>query len=176
MKVEEDHRPWYRQFWLWVVLAPLITVVCVSTVMVSIAFYHADDVVMDNYYKQGRMINQVMEQDRRARELNLSAQLRFDQITGEVFVKIPAHDAVPDKLLLLIDHPFEADLDQQIILQLVSAGHYRGELEASLAHSWYLSLLPELDKSKRKEAEWILSGQINFSLNESTELNPRALL
>lgn len=176
MKVEEDHRPWYRQFWLWVVLAPLITVVCVSTVMVSIAFYHADDVVMDNYYKQGRMINQVMEQDRRARELSLSAQLRFDQITGEVFVKIPAHDAVPDKLLLLIDHPFEADLDQQIILQLVSAGHYRGELEASLAHSWYLSLLPELDKSKRKEAEWILSGQINFSLAEATELSPRELL
>lgn len=174
--LEYDAQPWYRQFWLWVVLAPLITVVCVSTVMVSIAFRHADDVVTDNYYKHGRMINQSMAQDRRALELNLAANLRFDRATGEVFLQIPVQAAVPEKLLLLLDHPFEADLDQQIILQQASPGHYRGELDSVPEFAWYLMLMPELNKAERKSAEWILSGHINFSVGESAELSPRDLL
>lgn len=173
---EYDAQPWYRQFWLWVVLAPLITVVCVSAVTVSIAFRHADDVVIDNYYKQGRMINQTMEQDRRALALGLSANLRFDRATGEIFLEIPAQDAVPEQLLLTLDHPFEENLDQQIILQQVSPGQYRGELESVPEYAWYLSLMPELNRAERKSAEWILSGKINFSVSESTELSPRELL
>lgn len=176
MTNDYDNRPWYRQFWLWVVLAPLITVVCVSAVTVSIAFRHADDVVIDNYYKQGRMINQSMEQDRKALEYNLSANLRFDQTTGEVFLRIPTHDSVPQQLLLLLDHPFEADLDQQIVLQQVSAGQYRGELERELSYAWYLALMPELNKARRREAQWLLSGEINFQAGDETELKPRALI
>lgn len=175
MKTETDKRPWYRQFWLWVVMTPLIVSVCVTSVMMSIAFRHADDVVIDNYYKHGRMINQTMEQDRRALALNLTAKIRFDRATGEVFMQIPAQEAVPDKLLLLLGHPFEADLDQQIILQQIAAGRYRGDLDSVPEYAWYLTLMPELDKAQRKTAEWILSGEINFSQGESAELRPRDL-
>jgi hypothetical protein len=173
MKIEKDVQPWYRQFWFWFVFTPLIVVVCVSSVMVTIAFRHADDVVIDNYYKQGRMINQTMEQDRKALELNLTAHLRFDRTTGEVFVQMPAQENLPQQLLLLLDHPFEADLDQQIILQQISVGSYRGELQSNPQHNWYLSLLPELDKSKRKEADWLLSGEMSFAAGDETTLKPR---
>lgn len=173
MKTEQDTKPFYRQFWFWFVFTPLILVVCVSMVTVTIAFRHADDVVIDNYYKEGRMINQSKEQDRRAQELNLSAQLRFDTTTGEVFLQIPQHDTVPAQLLLTLDHPFEADLDQQLVLRQTSAGHYRGELERSLSHNWYVSLLPVLDRNQRKTADWLLSGEINFSVSNETLLQPR---
>lgn len=173
MKTEQDTQPFYRQFWFWFVFTPLIVVVCVSLTMVTVAFRHADDVVIDNYYKEGRMINQTMEQDRRALELDLTAQLRFDRTTGEVFLQIPQQASVPPQLLLLLDHPFEADLDQQIVLQQTSSGHYRGELEANPRNNWYVSLLPVLDKSQRKSAEWLLSGEINFAANDETQLQPR---
>lgn len=173
MKSEQDAKPFYRQFWFWFVFTPLIVVVCVSMVTVTIAFRHADDVVIDNYYKEGRMINQTMEQDRRAQELNLQAQLRFDRTTGEVFLQVPQHAAVPAKLLLLLDHPFEADLDQQVVLQQTSTGHYRGELESSPSNNWYLSLLPVLEKNQRKAAEWLLSGEINFAASDEALLKPR---
>lgn len=174
--VKTDVRPWYRQFWLWVVLAPLITVVCVSAVMVSIAFYYADDVVIDNYYKQGRMINQSLEQDRRALALGLRAQLQFDRLIGEVVVTVntqTAQAALPEKLLLSLEHRFEADLDQQIVVQQLSPGRFRGELLVKPEYQWYLSLSPVLNKSLRREAEWILSGEINFAQAEDTELTPR---
>lgn len=173
MKTEQDTQPFYRQFWFWFVFTPLIVVVCVSMVTVTIAFRHADDVVIDNYYKEGRMINQTMEQDRRAVELGLTAQLRFDRTTGEVFLQIPSQDAVPVQLLLLLDHPFEADLDQQVVLQQTSSGHYRGSLEFNPRNNWYLSLLPVLDKHQRKAAEWLLSGEINFAVSDETRLQPR---
>lgn len=173
MTTDQDSKPFYRQFWFWFVFTPLIVVVCVSMVTVTIAFRHADDVVIDNYYKEGRMINQSLEQDRRALELKLTAQLRFDTTTGEIFVQIPQQDAVPEKLLLVLDHPFEADLDQQVVLHQTSSGHYRGELERSLSNNWYVSILPVLDKSQRKTAEWLLSGEINFAINDETLLQPR---
>ena len=119
------------------------------------------------------MINQTMEQDRRALELNLTAQLRFDRTTGEVFLQIPQQASVPAQLLLLLDHPFEADLDQQVVLQQTSSGHYRGELETNPRNNWYVSLLPVLDKSQRKSAEWLLSGEINFAASDEALLQPR---
>lgn len=173
MKEEQDNRPWYRQFWLWVVLAPLIAVVCAMSVMVTMAFRNADDVVIDNYYKQGRMINQTMEQDRRALALNLSAHLRFDRTTGEVFMQIPGQEKLPEQLLLLLGHPFDADLDQQLIMQKLSANNYRGELTSNPSYAWYLTLMPELDPANRKDAEWILSGEIDFETAEETDLRPR---
>lgn len=160
---------------MWLVLAPLITVVCVSAVTVSIAFRHADDVVIDNYYREGRMINQAMEQDRRAAELRLEAHLRFDLTSGEVFLQLPAEADLPDELLLMLDHPFERDRDQALVVRAAGQGAYRAELESVPEYAWYLTLMPELDQSQRKAAEWILSGHINFSVSDTTELRPREL-
>lgn len=178
MKPNKDALPWYRQFWFWFLFAPLFVVVCVSLTLVTVAFRHADDVVVDNYYKEGRMINQTLEQDRRALALGLSAQLKFDRETGEVFVQVEQTNAseqndLSEQLLLRLDHPFEADRDQRILLKQVSAGHYRGELSARPTHNWYLSLLPEADADKRADAEWLLSGNINFELTEEALLQSR---
>lgn len=178
MKIHKDALPWYRQFWFWFLFAPLFVVVCVSLMLVTVAFRHADDVVVDNYYKQGRMINQTLEQDRRALALGLTAQLKFDRETGEVFVQmvqasVAEQNDLPEQLLLRLDHPFEADRDQRVLLKQVSAGHYRGELSARPSHNWYLSLLPESEADKYADAEWLLSGDINFELTEETLLQPR---
>jgi hypothetical protein len=54
-------------------------------------------------------------------------------------------------------------------------GVYRGELERVPEFAWYLTLMPELEKSQRRTAEWILSGSINFANTEQTRLEPREL-
>jgi hypothetical protein len=174
-QTQTESKVWYREWGIWLLLAPLILVVILSAIAISIAYRHADDVVMDNYYKQGRMINQVLEQDRRAAELNLHADLRFDRTTGEVFLRFVSGEQLPKQLLLLLDHPFEADLDQTVLLNESAPGVYRGELERVPEFAWYLTLMPELEKSQRRTAEWILSGSINFANTEQTRLEPREL-
>ena len=101
---DRDSQPWYRQFWFWFLMTPLIAVVFVVAVLLTVAFYNADDVVLDNYYREGRGVNQVFEQDIRAQQLALSATLNFDRMSGEVLVDISANEALPEQLLLLMDH------------------------------------------------------------------------
>ena len=64
---EPTSKPWYREFWAWMVLAPLIAVVVVSSITVSIAVRFADDQVSDTYYKDSRMYHFSAEQDQRAK-------------------------------------------------------------------------------------------------------------
>ena len=170
-------KPWYRQFWFWFVFSPLIYIVIMCSVTVTIALKGADDVIIDNYYKEGRMINQALEQDKHASELGLDADLTFDRVAGEVLLVIP--DApedialMPKELLLMMGHPVKAEKDQLIVLTAMGSGRYRGELRAEPEYSWYLTLYPVSELAQRNQALWSLSGAIDFREAETTRLAPR---
>lgn len=174
---QESLKPWYRQFWFWFVFSPLIYIVIMCSVTVTIALKGADDVIIDNYYKEGRMINQALEQDKRAQELGLSGDLSFDRAIGEISLTIanPPIEAtlMPEQLLLMMGHPVKAAKDQLITLTAIAPGKYRGELIAEPDYSWYLTLYPIKDIAQRKEAPWSLSGEIDFRVAEKTLLAPR---
>ena len=169
--------PWYRQFWFWFVFGPLIFIIIMCGFTVSIALKNSDDVIIDNYYKQGRMINQTLDQDKRARDLGLSADVRFDRATGEVilrFPQLPADPAlVPKTLLLFMGHPVKAAEDREVLLTSIAAGEYRGELKTEPLYAWYLTLYPVATLDQRNQAEWTLSGHINFAATDTTTLEPR---
>ncbi len=164
--------PWYRQFWFWFLMMPLFASFIAGGILVSTAVRHSDDLVIDNYYREGRGINQVFEQDQRARDLGLTAALQFDREVGEVLLQLPPVDELPDTLKLLMDHPVSARRDQQIVLVRTRPGHYRGELEQEPRHRWYLSLVPGLDGDLRARAEWRLRGEIDFAQAEAIVLEP----
>ena len=169
--------PWYRQFWFWFVFGPLIFIIIMCGFTVSIALKGADDVIIDNYYKEGYAINQALEQDKHAQELGLSGELHFDRASGEILLSIANApvDAtlMPEQLLLLMGHPVKAAKDQVIMLTAIAPGKYRGELLAEPDYSWYLTLYPVKDIALHKDAPWTLSGEINFRTAEKTLLAPR---
>lgn len=174
---EDTPKPWYRQFWFWFVFSPLIYIMIMCSITVTIALKGADDVIIDNYYKEGRMINQTLEQDKHASELGLTANVTFDRVTGEVLLVIPnaPEDAavMPQELLLMMGHPVKAEKDQLVTLTATGPGRYRGELKAEPEYSWYLTLYPISDLAQRNQAPWSLSGAIDFREVESTRLAPR---
>lgn len=174
---DESLKPWYRQFWFWFVFSPLIYIIIMCSVTVTIALKGADDVIIDNYYKEGRMINQALEQDKRAHVLGLSGNLQFDRTSGEVLLSIsnvPGDAALmPEQLLLLMGHPVKAAKDQLITLTAIAPGKYRGELLVEPDYSWYLTLYPVNDLTLRKDAPWTLSGEIDFRAAENALLAPR---
>ena len=175
--VAENAKPWYREFWFWFVFSPLIYIMIMCSITVSIALNGADDVIIDNYYKEGRMINQALEQDQRARDLGIHADLQFDRTSGEVSLKLVsasvAGDAFPDTILLMMGHPVKEEKDQLISLKAIAPGLYRGELLAKPEYSWYLTLYPIAEITQRKEAPWSLSGEIDFRISEQAGLAPR---
>lgn len=167
-----DIGPWYRQPWFWFVMSPLIVVIGVSLTFVGISIFHADDRVVDNYYKQGRTINQSFEQEARARALNLAAEVEFDPVTGEVFLALSKDGPMPERLLLLIGHPVSAERDQRIVMNAVRDGYYRGDLAAPLSHRRYLTLLPEYPSDNLNAAEWLVRGEIHIDRSLTAQLRP----
>ena len=80
---DEQILPWYRQFWFWFVFGPLIFIIVLCMFTVTMAFHFADDVVTDNYYKSGLMINQTLKQDELAKALGLKYTATLDRILAE---------------------------------------------------------------------------------------------
>jgi hypothetical protein len=175
--VAENAKPWYREFWFWFVFSPLIYIIIMCSITVTIALKGADDVIIDNYYKEGRMINQALEQDQRARDLGLLADLRFDRTSGDVMISLTSAvgdtASLPDTILLMMGHPVKEEKDQIIHLKAVAPGQYRGTLATEPQYSWYLTLYPIGDIALRKEAPWTLSGEIDFRISDKTGLAPR---
>ena len=101
-----DTLPWYRQFWPWFLISLPATVVVAGLSTWYIADRHADDLVVDDYYKNGLAINRQLEKKQRAEDQNISAQLAFSG--GAVSVQIDGPVAT-DELQLLLSHPLEAD-------------------------------------------------------------------
>lgn len=134
--------------------------------MVFVAFENADTLVNDNYYREGMAINRVLEQDHKARELGLSAELVIDQQTGEILVKVTGQLTANGPLTLLLLHPTDEKRDQQLELGTVSSGYYRADLEARLNNRYYLRIMP-LDQS------WRLNGEIDFSQANQVTLAPQ---
>lgn len=161
---EEESHAWYQQFWGWFVFTPLIVVVIASGFFVSTAFKHADDVVIDNYYQEGRTINQTFEQDKQAQALGLKGELRFDRTTGEVFLQLESKKALTETLTLSLSHPASRKHDRQLELKRRSSLFYRGDLERNIDHSWYVRIEPV---EPNGESSWRLSGRIDFSQGES---------
>ncbi|MEX2963198.1 FixH family protein [Microbulbifer sp. TYP-18] len=170
MVTKQTTKPWYREPWLWLVMAPLVLVVLVTLVMVSIAVRYADDTVSDTYYKDGLMYHYTAEQDEKARQLGLAGLLQFE---GQaVTLELNGDFDLPPQLLLTLSHPVEANLDRNILLSRVSASRYSGSFDGDMRHRWYLRLMPELDPDRHLQAAWRLTGEINFDLGRAAPLNP----
>jgi hypothetical protein len=147
----EDTKPWYRQFWPWFLMALPAAVVVAGLWTAYIAYEHADDLVVDDYYKDGLAINIQLAKKQRATELGLSARLHF----SDEIVTVDLSGAVVDSgLRLLLSHPLEADRDFTVPLVLVTPGVYRGSLSQEVAPHWHWIL-----QGLRSE-DWRLDGAV----------------
>lgn len=133
----EDTLPWYRQFWPWFLIMLPASVVVAGISMVFIANRGADDLVVDDYYKDGLAINRKLEKKELATSLGLSAHLTFD---GDQVIVTTAGPVDAEVLQLQLSHPLEADRDFTIPVVQSTPGAYHGRLVAPVAPRWHWAL------------------------------------
>tara|TARA_R110002110_G_scaffold406421_1_gene626371 strand:+ start:186630 stop:187127 length:498 start_codon:yes stop_codon:yes gene_type:complete len=133
----EDTKPWYRQFWPWFLIALPGTVVIAGFYTLYIAILHSDDLVVDEYYKDGLAINQQLEKKERAQSLGVSASLHFD---GDEVIARTKGPVTAGQLTLLMSHPLESNRDFETILISSAPGEYRGRLAQPIAARWHWTL------------------------------------
>lgn len=151
-------RPWHRQFWPWFIMALPASAVVAGLTTVGIAFINQDSVVRDDWYKEGKAINQDLGRDTRATRLGMAAEVRIDDLTGEISVRLrqAATASLPGKLTVYFSHPTQASADQMLVLAR-SGDAFRGQLPHALSGRFYVEV---------GTPEWRLLGTRTFPLAE----------
>jgi len=75
-------KPWYKHRWPWFIMLGPVAVMIATAVTVWLAVQQPDAMVVDDYYKQGKAINQDLRRDRMATSLKLALDARFDAQAG----------------------------------------------------------------------------------------------
>jgi hypothetical protein len=128
-------------------------VVVAGVTTAIIANQHADDLVVDDYYKDGLAINRQLEKQQRATDLGITATLAIVGSSIAVDLSGPVKDP---SLQLLLSHPLEADRDFTVTLARVSDGRYQGELgDNEVAAHWHWILKGRADDA------WRVDGVLN---------------
>ena len=122
--------PWYRQGWPWFIISLPASAVIAGITTVIIAFAHRDDLVRDDWYKDGLAINQRLDGQLLAAQRQIHADIVFDHGTRRISATLGGDlPALPALLSLELIHPTHADRDKHITLARLPEGTYAGVLE-----------------------------------------------
>jgi hypothetical protein len=159
--------PWYTHRWPWFLMIGPAAVLVAGSVATWLALGHPDAMVVDDYYKQGKAINQDLRRDRAASAMGLALQLRYEggRLNGRIgsfgrplaapFTIKLAHPTLPQRDLSLLVRP-DADGAFSVSLPVLEQTHWQLVVEGSardwrLARSWdwprQVALAIEADRS-----------------------------
>ena len=149
--VIHTHTPWYRQRWPWLLMIGPVWVIVGGIIMVTLASGRPDALVVDDYYKQGKAINQDLSRDRAAAAIGAQATLAYDparsRLSGRVAAQSSlaglqirirlAHSTMPEKDLLLLVKP-DAAGEFEVALPMLEQARWRVVVEP-VERSWRLA-------------------------------------
>ncbi|WP_126453987.1 FixH family protein [Sulfuriflexus mobilis] len=151
-------RPWYRTPYVWMLIGIPFSAVVMGGFLLYFAIVSYDGLVIDDYYKQGKEINLVIERDLAATKLGLYGSLHLEQTKATVLLTLKSHKqaSLPDKLDLAMLHATRAGFDRRMTLQRTPQGDY-------------FAILPELEPGRWhtqvSTPEWRLTGSLKLPDN-----------
>lgn len=164
MNAHKPKLPWYREPWVWLLIALPMTAVIGGMITIYLAVSTSDGLVVDDYYKRGKAINRDLARDAAALHYQLSASIDIDLRVNHVQLLLQGNvAALPGTMTLSLLHPTKAGFDQMIVLQHAGDGLYTGPVDELTRGNWYLQL--EAD-------DWRLSGSMQMPQTETTVLLP----
>ena len=82
--LERSSTPWYKHRWPWLIMLGPFLVVLAGSYTIWISYSQQDALVVGDYYRQGKAINQDLRRDQAASRLGLSLALRYDAAAGRL--------------------------------------------------------------------------------------------
>jgi len=165
--------PWYRHRWPWLLMVGPATVLVAGAITMWISFSGADALVVDDYYKQGKAINQDLRRDRVAATMGLSLTLRFDAVTGNLLGQVRGTNNTPALRLSLI-HPTIPAKDLRLIAVPDEQGNFSIALPLLERALWQVQL-EDTARTWRLHGNWAWPQQKNTDIQAvpNADLNAR---
>lgn len=159
--------PWYREPWPWILMAGPATVIVAGAITIWLAISTFDGLVVDDYYKRGLAINQVLARTANAQKLGIAADLDWDPRTGAIAMTAAstAGRELPAALRLALTHATRAGHDQTVTLSRGAGGRYTGRIDPLGPGRWQITLedLP---------GEWRVKGALQVPQERNARLVP----
>lgn len=119
LNARHDEGPWYKHRWPWLLMMGPFAVMIAGSITMWIAVTQQDALVVDDYYKQGKAINQDLRRDRVASDLGVQFSAHYDaptrMLSGSVSNKAKQaidgisvrliHATIPEKDVVLLVQP-----------------------------------------------------------------------
>lgn len=167
------NKPWYQHKMVWMVVGlPLLSVI-VGTSFVIIAVNGGDDVVRDNYYKEGKGINQLFDEDEQARQQAISGEVSFDNERGAMQIELAAVSQPFIRFSLFHSARREFDLAGALakVSDTANGAIYEYSFESVPNGQWYLEIKGDDGQGKNI---WRLRHRVVLPTEQVIALRPTA--
>jgi hypothetical protein len=163
---QTDTKPWYKQFWPWLIIFFPATAVVAGIATVIIAVMTDDGLVEQDYYKKGLLINFSREMDQKAATLGLDGYIRVDSASKEIYLLINNLDEKADlsNLSLTLKHATRSDIDQNIQIKTLDRQEFSAPFNELISGKWHVIL--------ESENQWRLTGSILYPSRFDSKLSP----
>jgi hypothetical protein len=135
-------RPWFREPWVWLIIALPASAVLGGIVTIWIAVESDDGLVQDDYYKYGLEINKTLDRDKAAVQYDLVANITISETQKNIQISLEGNDKFvsPASIKLSFLHPTIKGQDQILVFQSTGKNIYAGLLPALISGNWYLQI------------------------------------
>ena len=117
--------PWYAHRWPWLLMLGPAVVIVGGSFATYLAITRPDAMVVDDYYKQGKAINQDLRRDRAASKLALSFDAHYDPAKGALAGSMQsAGQPLATPLHLYLAHPTQPAKDLQLLVRPDAEGRF----------------------------------------------------
>lgn len=145
-------KPWYAQPWPWLLMLGPATVIVAGIHTTWLAFTMQDAMVVDDYYKQGKAINQDLRRDRAASARGLAFNGRYDPAGGKLDGTIQSFGApMTGKIRVYLAHATQPEKDMKFDLQTNQRGEFSIPLPMLERARWQVMIEGE-------QRDWRLNG------------------
>ena len=146
--------PWWKQRWPWLLMLGPAVVVVAASYTGWLAYSRQDALVVGDYYRQGKAINQDLRRDRVASSLGLSVTVGYDATRGTLNGQL-RHGAGghggSERLYLHLSHATLPEKDVQLVVQPDEFGAFQVDLPMLERSRWVVLVEGE-------KRDWRLAG------------------
>ena len=158
--------PWWKQRWPWLLMAGPAIAVVAGSYTGYLAFTRQDALVVGDYYKQGKAINQDLRRDRAASALGLSMSIGYDATQGILAGRLrrdSGDDGKTERLFVRLSHATLPAKDIQLVVEPDEFGAFQINLPMLERSRWVVVVEGE-KRDWRLAGAWSWPGQRDVTL------------
>ncbi len=155
-------KPWYKQFWPWLLISLPVFSVLKAVHTVYIMNQQNPDLVVDDYYAEGKAINMNLAKYREAASRNLAGGVLL--AGNKVLVNMKANPLLGDTLHLSFVHNTFASKDFNLVAERSGESLFIAELPTAIDGKWNLVV-------SDTESEWKLRASFVLPIQEEIKLS-----